>query len=90
MILLNWLNKNIDKIAHESLSNLICWIIFIPIFFIIQFWAILPAMIISFIVGLNKEDRDSKFDKKDMLANGIGILRFCIQIGVVSLLFSRF
>lgn len=83
------LRKNIDKVAHESLSNIIAWLVFLGLFYWLHFYAIAPAIIISFIVGFVKEKKDSKFDWQDILANCIGILRFGLQIGVFSLLLGK-
>lgn len=101
---LNWLNNNVDKVAHESLCNLISWVAFIFSFlllaginllvkapiWIIYTLAILFAIVVAFLIGWKKEIRDPIFDKKDILANCIGILRFSAQLLIIYLIFKHF
>ncbi len=74
------LRKNIDKVAHESLSNVIAWGVFLSLFYWLHFYAIVPAIIISFIVGFIKEKKDSKFDIQDIYANTLGVISAILTI----------
>ena len=78
----NYLNNNIDKVAHFSVSYFLCLVV----------WLIYPhyitailGCVISLSVGYWKEKQDSKFDKYDILANCLGILFFVLKVVILHL-----
>ena len=97
------LNKHIDKIAHESLCNIIAWVVFVGGFVIFTLLnlivkapgivilgsSILLGIIAAFLAGWKKEKGDPIFDKKDILANCVGILRFILQLIVIYFIFKH-
>ena len=75
--MLSWLNKNLDKVAHFGVSNFIAFACFL----LTQ--NIYISIAVSFMIGFCKEKKDVKFDKYDVLANGLGILWFVIIVVIL-------
>lgn len=80
--MLNFLNRNIDKVAHFSVSY----------FLALGVWLIYPHLITAIVgslfslgVGLYKEKHDVKFDKYDIVANSLGVLFFILNVVILHL-----
>lgn len=99
-MIMKFLNKNVDKVAHESLCNVIAWGAFVFSFLIIKLTINAPIQLVlgisiliggvsAFTAGFIKEKGDSIFDKKDILANCIGILRFILQLIIIYFIYKH-
>lgn len=76
---MEWINKNIDKVAHVFVSFFLVFLFEVFFKFILNYDQPVPlASATAFFVGMFKERFDEhkggRIDWKDLLANAIGIV----------------
>lgn len=85
MTILKWLNNNLDKVAHFSVSGFIVLYGYILFNFVLPTtYSLIIASLVSFLVGFYKEKKDIKFDKFDIIANIIGIINAIVIILIIN------
>lgn len=101
-VILNYLNNNLDKVAHASLSNFISWVFFLIPFALLKavkklffndlgetqifITCLVFSTLAAYIIGWYKESKDNVFDPADIRANVIGIFIFILQASIITLL----